>query len=48
MRSNVFNMNRFRRYFSSDFRSAVSNYGITFLVFSTLAVTAYLLHGLFS
>ena len=47
MRSNVFNMNRFRRYFSSDFRSAVSNYGITFLVFSTLAVTAYLLHGLF-
>jgi hypothetical protein len=47
MGSNVLNMNRFRRYFRSDLRAAVSNYGITFLVFSTLAVTAYLLHGLF-
>jgi len=48
MESEVFNWNRFWRYFRSDFNSFISRYGITLLVLSTMAVTIDAFNGLFS
>lgn len=48
MKSEVFNWNRFWRYFKSDFNSFISRYGITLLVLSTMAVTTDAFNGLFS
>ena len=48
MESNVFNMNRFWRYFKSDFNAFISRYGISLLVLSTMAVTTDAFNGLFS
>lgn len=46
MESEVLNMNRFWRYFKSDFNAFISRYGITLLVLSTMAVTSYAFNGL--
>ena len=48
MESAAFNFNRFRNYFRSDFLNCVRNYGISFLVLSTMAVTTDIFNGLFS
>ena len=48
MESAAFNLNRFRRYFRSDFLNCVRNYGISFLVLSTMAVTTDIFNGLLS
>ena len=48
MESEVFNLNRFWRYFKSDFDAFISRYGITLLVLSTLGLSMDLISGLFS
>lgn len=48
MKSEVFNMNRFWRYFKSDFNSFIARYGITLLVLSTMAITTDAFNGLIS
>lgn len=48
MENEVFSMNRFWRYFKSDFNAFVSRYGITLLVLSTMAVTTDAFNGLIS
>lgn len=48
MESAAFSFNRFRRYFRSDFLNCVRNYGISFLVLCTMAVTTDVFNGLFS
>lgn len=48
MESTVSSNNRFGRYFRSDLRAAISNFGISLLVFSTMAATTELFNGLFS
>jgi len=48
MESAVFNFNRFRQYYRSDFLNCVRNYGISFLVLCTMAVTTDIFNGLFS
>jgi hypothetical protein len=48
METEVFNLNRFWRYFKSDFDAFISRYGITLLVISTLGLSLDLIIGLFS
>lgn len=48
MGNQVFNFNRFYRYFRSDFRSCAINFGISFLVLATLPLTAGVFSGLLS
>lgn len=48
MESTVSVNNRFGRYFRSDLSAAISNFGISLLVFSTMAATTELFNGLFS
>jgi len=48
MESNVFNFNRFWRYFRFDFDAFVSRYGISLLVMSSLGLSAELFCGFFS
>ena len=48
METEVFNLNRFWRYFKSDFDAFISRYGITLLVMSTLGLSLDLILGLFS
>lgn len=48
MENEVFSMNRFWRYFKSDFNAFVSRYGITLLVMSTMAITTDAFNGLVS
>lgn len=48
MENAVFSFNRFGRYFRSDFLNCVRNYGISFLVLSSMALSADIFNGLFS
>lgn len=48
MNNDVLNLNRFGRYLVTDIKNAISKYGITLLVMTTLSVTGYLIAGLFS
>lgn len=48
MESTVSSNNTFGRYFRSDLSAAISNFGISLLVFSTMAATTELFNGLFS
>lgn len=48
MENNASSNRRFGRYFRSDLRAALSNFGISLLVFSTMAVSTELFNGLFS
>ena len=48
MENTVSSNNRFGRYFRSDLRAAISNFGISLLVFSTMAATTEIFNGLFS
>ena len=48
MESTVSANNGFGRYFRSDLSAAISNFGISLLVFSTMAVTTEMFNGLFT
>lgn len=48
MESTVSANNSFGRYFRSDLSAAISNFGISLLVFSTMAATTELFNGLFT
>lgn len=48
MSNDIFNMNRFWRYFKTEFDAFVSRYGISLLVMSTMAVTTDMFNGLIS
>lgn len=47
MKNDVFNLNRFGRYLTTDIRNAISNFGISLLVLATLGLCLDIFSGLF-
>lgn len=48
MKNDVFSLKRFSRYFVTDLRAAISNYGISLLVLASMILTIDLFSGAFS
>lgn len=48
MNSNIFDFKRFGRYFVTDIRNAISNFGISFLAMSTLSLSFDIVKGFYS